>query len=159
MLAGSLVLLALLAALAAGGSWWHSRQNKTYQLAEDAVEGRYVLPEIAYRQNQRSAEPSYFTIQINASPVAEKQSKRCNLMIGNPQENKEYVRVRLILDETGEELFCSDILEPGMRSAYVTLDRVPTPGEYSATAVFLLFEPDSMIQTSEIEAGVLLTVK
>lgn len=80
-------------------------------------------------------------------------------MIGNPQENKEYTKVRLVLDETGEELFCSEFLKPGMRSAYVTLDRAPVPGEYPATAIFLLYEPDSMAQTSEIEAGVLLTVK
>lgn len=123
------------------------------------MEGRYELPEIAYRENRAKTEPSYFTIQINASPVADEQSKRCNLMIGNPQENKEYARVRLVLDETGEELFYSELLKPGMRSAYVTLDRVPETGEHSATAVFLLFEPDSMTQTSEIEAGVLLTVE
>lgn len=152
-------LLILLAALVAGGAWLYGRQNKTYQFAEDAEEGRYELPEIVYRQNRGSTEPSYFTIQINASPVAEQQSKRCNLMIGNPQENKAYARVQLVLDETGEELFYSELLKPGMRSAYVTLDRVPAPGEYPATAVFLLFEPESMTQTSEIEAGVLLTVE
>jgi len=154
-----LVLFLLPAVLAAGGAWWYGRQNKTYQLAEDGVEGRYELPEIAYRQNRGATEPSYFTIQINAGPVADQLSKRCNLMIGNPQENKEYAKVRLILDETGEELFDSDFLKPGMRSAYVTLDRVPEPGTHSATAVFLLFEPDSITPTSEIEAGVMLTVE
>jgi len=154
-----LVLVALLAVLAAAGAWRYGSQKKTYQLAADAMEGRYVMPEIAYRENRPQTAPSYFTIQINASPVADQQSKRCNLMIGNPQENQEYARVRLVLDETGEELLYSALLKPGMRSAYVTLDRVPLPGEHPATAVFLLFEPDSMTQTSEIEAGVLLTVE
>ena len=151
--------MVLLAALVAGGAWWYGRQNKTYQLAEDAVDGRYVMPEIPGRQNRAKLEPSSFTIQINASPVAGQQSKRCNLMIGNSPENKEYARVRLVLDETGEELFYSELLKPGMRSAYVTLDRVPMPGEHPATAVFVLFEPDGMAQISEIEAGVLLTVE
>lgn len=155
-----LALLTTLAiALMAGGAWWNGRQNNTYQLAEDAVDGGYVLPENTHRQNRTNSEPSYFTIQINASPVADWQSKRCNLMIGNPQENKEYARVRLVLDETGEELFYSDLLKPGTRSAYVTLNQVPEPGEHSATAVFLLFEPDSMTPISEIEAGVWLTIE
>lgn len=123
------------------------------------MEGGYELPTIADRQNRRTAEPSYFTIQINASPVVDQQSKRCNLMIGNPPENTEYARVRLVLDETGEELFHSELLKPGMRDAYVTLDSVPASGEYAATAVFLLFEPDNMTQNSEIEAGVILTVE
>ena len=80
-------------------------------------------------------------------------------MIGNPPENEEYARIRLILVETGEELFYSELLKPGTRSAYVTLERVPALGEYPATVVFILFEPGSMTQTSQLEAGVLLTVK
>lgn len=152
-------LLVVVTVLAIAGNWWYGRENRDYQLAEDAMEGGYELPENSYQQNKGKSEPTYFTIQINGSPVADKQSKRCNLMIGNPQENKEYTRVRLVLDKTGEELLYSDLLKPGERNAYVTLDYVPEPGEYTATATFMLFEPDSMAQTSEIEAGVTLTVE
>jgi hypothetical protein len=67
--------------------------------------------------------------------------------------------VKLILDDSGEELFCSEILKPGERNAYVELEEVPEAGEHSATAVFMVCDPESLEQITEIDAGVLLTVE
>ncbi len=116
------------------------------------------MPEAAYRELMEAAEAEigYFHIQINASP--EVQGKRCNLMIGNPADNESGTFVRLILDDTGEEIYCSEIMQPGERKAYIVLERPPEPGEYAATAVFCMVnESEELI--GEVEAGVRLTVK
>ena len=152
--------------LAAGGVglltaaclFWGYR-NKPYQFAEEAKEGRYELPELAYQQRQKIPEPTYFRIQINAKPSADKQTGRCNLMVGNPTDNEESVLVRLFLNETGEEIYCSEVLNPGERTAYGVLSLIPDPGDYEVTAVFYILQPESMDISSEIETELLLTVE
>jgi len=156
IIAGLLITLASL--FTAGCSQGGSRE-RAYQFAEEAKDGEYVLPTHAPAQSEDQKEPSYFMIQVNAGPTVSRSGKRCNLMIGNPSENEQYVKVKLILDDTGEELFCSDILKPGERNAYVELEQVPEAGEHTATAVFMVYDPETMEQMTEIDAGVLLTVE
>ncbi len=157
MLVGAMIAAALL--LTAGG--FRGGRERGYSFAEDAKDGEYVrstnVPGSGENEDQK--ETSYFTIQVNSSPEVPSGSKRCNLMIGNPAENEQYVKVKLILDDTGEELFCSEILKPGERNAYVELEEVPEAGEHSATAIFMVCNPESKEQITEIEAGVLLSVE
>ena len=157
MLVGAVIAVALL--LTAGG--FRGGRERGYSYAEDAKDGEYVgsanIP--GSGEDEGRKETSYFTIQVNSSPEVPSGSKRCNLMIGNPAENEQYVKVKLILDDTGEELFCSEILKPGERNAFVELEEVPEAGENAATAVFMVYDPESMEQITEIEAGVLLTVE
>lgn len=134
-------------------------KEREYHFAEDAKDGEYIRPTRVPEQSEDQKEPSYFSIQVNAGPTVSSGGNRCNLMIGNPADNEQYVKVKLILDDTGEELFCSEILKPGERNAYVKLGQVPEAGEHSTTAVFMVYDPVSMEQITEIDAGVLLTVE
>ncbi len=93
------LLIALASLLTAGCSQSGSRES-AYQFAEDAKDGEYVLPTHVPGQSEDQKEPSYFMIQVNASPTVSRGGKRCNLMIGNPTENEQYVKVKLILDDT-----------------------------------------------------------
>ena len=136
-----------------------SRYRKPYLFSEEAKEGRYELPELAYQERKKPPEPSYFRIQINAKPFADKQSGRCNLMVGNSTDNEESVLVKLFLNETGEEIYCSEVLKPGERSAYGVLSLIPELGEYEVTAVFYILQPESAEISGEIEAELLLTVE
>lgn len=114
------------------------------------------MPEIAYKEMMETMEQSYFRIQINARP--ELINGRCNLMIGNPVENKEDVKVSLSLDDTGAVIYQSGTLKPGQRKAYVNLETGLEPGEYPVTAVFHILDPESGAAAGEIEAGALLSV-
>jgi len=133
------------------------QSSKEYYLfSEDAKDGGYVMPEIAYKEMMETMEQSYFRIQINARP--ELINGRCNLMIGNPVENKEDVKVSLSLDDTGAVIYQSGTLKPGQRKAYVNLETGLEPGEYPVTAVFHILDPESGAAAGEIEAGALLSV-
>lgn len=131
-------------------------RNGVYHFAEDAEDGGYVMPQVAYQEMLETVEQSYFRIQVNARP--ELVNGRCNLMIGNPGENKENVQVSLIQDDTGAVIYRSETLEPGQRKAYVTFETALEPGEYPMTAVFHMIDPESGQAAGEIEAGVILTV-
>lgn len=133
----------------------YQRSREVYLFSDDAKDGGYVMPEIAYMME--TMEQSYFRIQINARP--ELKNGRCNLMIGNPEENKEDVQVSLILDDTGEVIFQSETLKPGQRNAYVTMETGLAPGDYPVTAIFHMLDPESGAAAGEIEAGAILTVE
>lgn len=134
-------------------------EKKTYQFSKDARDGSYemVLPAIEENLNDRVKEET-FQMEINARPKVNVQSGRCNLMIGNPEENKWNIRVELVLDETGTKIYESEVLQPGNRQTYITLDSIPKAGEHSVTAIFYLLEEDGETVVSEIDAGLLVDV-
>lgn len=143
----------------AGGYQLRGNKVKVYPLEENVIDGSYQLPEIAFQEQMAQMEQSYFRIQINARPVVDAYTGKCNLMIGNPEENEHNVFVHLLADETGAEIFRSEVLKPGERSPYAVLDAVPEPGEYPVTAVFNILGEDSAEVIGEIEAGIIMTVE
>ncbi len=156
ILAGTVIAIAipLISVCIQNGS-----KERAYPFAEEARDGEYVRPTREPGQGEEQKESSYFAIQVNAAPTVSRAGNRCNLMIGNPAENDQYAKVKLILDDTGVELFCSEILKPGERNAYVDLEQVPEEGVYHTTAVFMVYNPENMEIITEIDASVLLTVK
>jgi len=145
------------AAAAAVGLRLTNSEKREYRLSEDASDGEYVMADIDYQEKFAEIESNYFRIQINARP--EVQESRCNLMAGNPSENEADMQIVLILDDSGTEIFRSEILKPGERKAYVRLTQQLEPGEYAATALFQILGPDSDKIIAEIEAGVIITVQ
>jgi len=154
------VMAALLAAVLLAGC------GRSYSFEEHALDGSYVFPtdeylkyQGAYGQMKEAASRSGIQIQINGEPEVDRSSGRCNLMVGNPAENKEDLKVKLTLDESGELVYETPVLKPGERQAYVTLEVLPEPGVYPATAEFLVLSAENGTQTGAVEAGVMLSVK
>lgn len=143
-----LVLMMLAAALLSACSFGG------YRLDGHAREGSYDAAAVAGEDQRQTA---YFRIQINASPRAEKGEK-LPFFIGNPEENTEDVQVRIFLDETGEELYCSPVLHPGERQVYGEAGRELEPGEYKATAVFYILDQEGQ-EIGSMEAAVTVTVE
>lgn len=140
--------------------------GRSYSFEEQALDGSYVFPTDEYLKYQRADEQmkeaasrSGIQIQINAEPEADRSSGRCNLMVGNPAENKDDLKVKLTLDESGALVYESPVLKPGERQAYVTLEVLPESGVYSATAEFLVLSDENGAQTGAVEAGVILSVR
>lgn len=139
----------------------------SYEFEKSAVEGAYeatvsfeiqkLAQELA--RQQKAALNSALEIQINAEPAVDAGSGRCSLMLGNPEKNRQNLRVTLTLDEDGEILYQSPVLKPGERIAYVVLSRIPKPGEYPATAEFAALDADTGEAVGAVDAGVVLTVR
>jgi hypothetical protein len=153
------VIAAVILVVLLVGGYLFLKPDRTYLFSEDAKDGQYEMPEIAYQKQLEEMAPTYFQVQINARPTIDSVSGKGNLMIGNPQKNKERVFVSLILDDTEELIFQSDTIKPGERNAYVTLDIIPDPGEYEVTAVFSILEEDSEVVKGEIDVGLVMTVE
>ena len=128
-----------------------------YKLDEQGVDGSYKQTEGA--DAGQSAIQKNIQIQINAEPEAERASGRCNLMAGNSSENRSKLQVTVTLDQSGQVIYESPVMAPGERVAWATLENLPEPGVYPATASFIALGLEDEKPTATVDAGIMLTVK
>ena len=80
-------------------------------------------------------------------------------MAGNSSENRSKLQVTVTLDESGEVIYESPVMAPGERVAWATLENLPEPGAYPATASFIALGLEDEKPTATVDAGIMLTVK
>lgn len=87
-------------------------------------------------------EEGMFRISIASDIVAEEDGM-AELRIENNLTNRYLMKVNIYLDETGEEIYATDLIDPGYYIQQAELDRHLEPGQYAATAVFTALYPDT----------------
>lgn len=127
-----------------------------YGFDEAAVSGSYSQPAGA---SVPAFEPQEFELTANARVQADLSTGRANVLLGNPESNLRNCRVRLVLDETGQTVYESELLCPGERVAYATLELEPFgelegDGPYAATAQFEILNETTGETIGTVEAAV-----
>lgn len=95
-----------------------------------------------------------FRISI-ASTIVGYEDQKVDIRIENPLNNRYLMKVNVYLDETGEEIYATDLIDPGYYIQSTMLDKKLEVGEHPATAVFTALYPD----TGEIVGTVAAQVK
>ena len=90
----------------------------------------------------RVVEEGMFRISI-ASTIVGIEDETVDIRIENNRTNRYLMQVSLTLDETGEEIFATDLIDPGYYIKETRLDKPIKPGEYPATAIFTALYPDT----------------
>ena len=90
----------------------------------------------------RVVEEGMFRISI-ASTIVGVEDEKVDIRIENHRSNRYLMKVSLTLDETGEEVFATDLIDPGYYIKETELDKKIKPGEYPATAIFTALYPDT----------------
>ncbi len=77
-------------------------------------------------------------IQIPGYPqlTADHESGVIQVYFENPKGNPCYFQIDLILEETGETVYQSEMFKPGTGIETPKLDTIPAPGVYKATIVY-----------------------
>lgn len=77
-------------------------------------------------------------IQIPGYPqlIADHESGVIQVYFENPQGNPCYFQIDLILEETGETVYQSELFKPGTGIEAPKLNTIPSPGVYKATIVY-----------------------
>lgn len=157
-------LLLLIAAAAAGGigyKVWKDGQKTRLTRDSEALGG--LLPgktpeEISDILNKK-VEEGMVDIGISAEPVFEKNGAKGRIGIENIPANRYSFRVRLTLDDTGEVLYETGIVDPGYYIEFIELNKELKAGDYPATATFTTYSLDeSEDQISEANVKLLLHV-
>lgn len=160
------ILVVLLICAGVAGSFLYSaNQNREKdRLARDEEALGGLLPgksptEIADLLNQK-VEEGMVDIGIAAEPVFEESGKKGKLGIENVPGNRYSLQVDLLLDETGEKLYSSGLIDPGYYIEYVALNRQMKNGDYKAIAVFTTYALDETEEEiAKTKVNVLLHIR
>lgn len=123
-----------------------NQRNQQSRLARDEAALGGMLPgkseqEISELLNEK-VEEGMVNIGIQGEPVFEQNGKKGRLGIENIAANHYSFQVDVLLDETGETVYSSGLIDPGYYVEYVELNQKLKSGDYGATAVFTTYSLD-----------------
>lgn len=111
------------------------------------------------KELQDMLDRSVIGFSINTSPVFLNGTSKGNLLIENPGNNAKLLQVRILIDDTGEEVYASKYIRPGSYIENVKLDKVLEKGTYPATAYFSAFDENTTEYIGQTGAQITLTVQ
>lgn len=139
LLGGAICILVLL--LLVGGAMLYHMANKGPVTSYE----KDFVPEFEEQQTQQTQEasitrgikiPGYTTIPIAAN------TKDVDIELYNPEENQVHFQITFILNETGETIYQSKLIEPGQHLYHITLEKALEPGEHPITMQYSTYSAD-----------------
>ena len=107
----------------------------------------------------RVVDEGMFNISINSNPVYKSGTSRGSVKIENVPSNRYLMQVDITLDDTGETVYKTGLIEPNHYIQTAKLDKFLEKGEYSATATFNAYEKESKEYVGTAAAKILLTIQ
>ena len=156
-------LLLLLIGIGAGIYYQMTKDSNLGRLTRDELALGGMLPgktdqEISDILNAKVAE-GMVDIGIAAGPIFENGGKKGRIAIENIAANRYSFQVDVILDDTGEVIYQSGVVDPGYYIEYIKLNKTLQAGDYQATAHFTTYSLDETEdKISEISVKIVLHV-
>lgn len=141
-----LLILLILLGVCGGIIYKMMTTEEKSRLARDELALGGLLPgktpeEISDLLNAK-IEEGMVNIGIAAEPIFEENGKKGRIGIENIEANRYSFQVDIILDETGERLYQSGLIDPGYYIEFIELGRQLQAGDYEATAIFSTYSLD-----------------
>lgn len=157
-----IIIVIVVAAIVIGGYFiWQNSQPKSGfvvdRMAQDGFLEDKTQEEIQALLDQ-VVEEGRFNVSINSNPVFENGASEGNLRIENVPGNRYYMKVIVVLDDTGETVYESDGLKQGQYIENVKLSKTLPKGEYPATAMFTAINPDTLSEEGAAEVKINIVV-
>ena len=122
-----------------------------------------ILPGIDIDERRKELQDmldrSVIAFSINTSPVFLNGTSEVNLLIENPGNNAKLLQVRILIDDTEEEVYASKYIKPGSYIEKVKLDKVLEKGTYPATAYFSAYDENTTEYIGQTGAQITITVQ
>ena len=107
----------------------------------------------------RIVEEGMFNISINPEIVMESGSADAELRIENVPGNQHLMSVEITLDDTGEVIYKSGLIEPNYHIQSAPLDKTLAAGIYAAAATFYAHDADTEEVIGTAGAIINITIK
>lgn len=121
------------------------------------TEGNYK--QIMEEMSDRVSEGYFETYMNNQWTFADGTSETKDAILGNSPNNAKPIRCEVVLDDTGEKVFSTDVMPVGAELPPFKLDVDLEAGTYEATCnVFLLDEEEDGTYTDFSSAGFKVTI-
>lgn len=129
----------------------------THRSGEAMNEGNYQ--QIMEEMDDRVSEGYFETYMNNQWTFADGTSETKDAILGNSPNNAKPIRCEVVLDDTGEKVFSTDVMPVGAELPPFKLDVDLDAGTYNATCnVFLLDEEEDGTYTDFSSAGFKVTI-
>lgn len=158
------LILLLILVLAVGGftAWYflaYTQQDDRMEpnAVVGAMPGKSVEQLEAELTQQVSEKEVAFA--INSNPVFPTGREAGNILFENPQSNNKLTRVEVTLDDTGELIYKSGLLEPGSYVPEAKLLIDLDAGDYTCTATIYAYKLDDESFIGKVAAGLVITVR
>lgn len=141
-----ILLLLLLLGVGAGMFYFTIQSSQKGRLARDELALGGMLPgktqeEIGELLNAK-VEEGMVDIGIAAEPIFEQNGKKGRIGIENIAGNHYSFQVSVRLDDTGEVIYESGLIDPGYYVEFIELNQKMQAGDYEATAIFSTYSLD-----------------
>lgn len=141
-----IVMLLLLLGLGTGMFYFTVQSSQKGRLARDELALGGMLPgktqeEIGELLNSK-VEEGMVDIGIAAEPIFEQNGKKGRIGIENIAGNHYSFQVSVKLDDTGEVVYKSGLIDPGYYVEFIELNQKIKAGDYEATAIFDTYSLD-----------------
>lgn len=122
-----------------------------------------ILPGIDIDERRKELQDmldrSVIAFSINTSPVFLNGTSEGNLLIENPGNNAKLLQVRILIDDTEEEVYASKYIKPGSYIEKVKLDKVLEKGTYPSTAYFSAYDENTTEYIGQTGAQITISVQ
>lgn len=106
----------------------------------------------------RIVEEGMFNISINPEITMASGDSEAELRIENVPGNRYLMSVSITLDDTGEVIYTSGLIEPNYHIQTAPLNVALKKGTYTATAVFTALDPDTEAEVGTAAAKITIQV-
>ena len=157
VLAGAAVLV--VAVLVGVCIWWFtSSQDDFYDGNSILGQAPYKTPEEVQAELDRIVEEGMLNISIASVIEFADGTAPGTAYIENVPGNHYAMKVRIVLDDTGDVVYESGGLKPGTYIETITLSQDLEPGSYPATATFTAYNMDTLEEVGQAGANINLEV-
>ena len=158
-----IILLLLLIGVGAGIYYQMTKESSLGRLTRDELALGGMLPgktdqEISDILNAKVAE-GMVDIGIAAGPIFEYGGKKGRIAIENIAANHYSFQAEIMLDDTGDIIYQSGLVDPGFYIEFIKLNKTLQAGDYQATARFTTYSLDETEdKISEVNVKIVLHV-
>ncbi|PNV66861.1 hypothetical protein [Enteroscipio rubneri] len=150
-------LAALLLAVALACAWCALHDRPDEDMESNIVVGA-LFGEEDSEKDRRALDEGMIGFSVNTRMAFETPSSEGAVMFENPAGNAKYTRLRLVRDDTGEEVYATGLLQPGTYVEKDALDAMVPTGEYDCTALVEAYRTDDKSYIGTVAAGVKVKV-
>lgn len=127
--------LLLILVLVGGGIAWYVIQSNGPDLDRSAI--AYEMPD-----GMKNTDPDQLMLPYYNEVTVTAEDGMGHAVLNNPDGNQSYFRYILTLTDTGDEIYRSGLIEPGMAVADWEINRDLEPGDYAAELAIQTFSLD-----------------
>lgn len=152
------IIIAIIAILAAIGIGIYMFMDSTQYRGGTLGQLDGKTQEEIQAEIDRVVEEGMMNISISSVIEFENGGAEGEVKIENSPANHYLMQVEISLNDTGEVVYTSEILEPNYHIQYATLDVNLPAGSYPCTATFYALDPDTEELVGQAAAAVTLVV-